>query len=101
VPVGMRLLLGGFPGMTGNLLWVRWCGESRDAEPCGQCGRLVAFELDDADAGDVADVGRAGLMVEEVDPSHRDSSSWSPHDYHFDQSQARWSRAPTAVSGYV
>lgn len=63
----MRLLLAGLPGMTGDPLLVHWRGESRAAEQCGQCGRLVALELD---AEGVADVGRVGLMVEVV---HRDS----------------------------
>jgi hypothetical protein len=39
---------------------VHWCGDSRAAEPCGQCRRLAT----------VADVGRAGLKVE---VAHRDS----------------------------
>ena len=60
----MRLPLAGLPGMTGDLLLVHWCGESRAAERCGQCGRLMALELHDA--GGVADVGRAGLMAEVV-----------------------------------
>jgi hypothetical protein len=69
VPVGIQLLLAGLPEMTENLLWVHWCGESRAAESCGQCERLVALELHDA--GGVADgVGRAKLMVE---VAHRDS----------------------------
>jgi hypothetical protein len=67
----MRLLLVGLPGMTGDLLWVvRWCGESRAAEPCGQCGRLVVLEVHDAGGVAHSDVGRAGLMVE---VAHRDS----------------------------
>ena len=68
VPVGMRLLPAGLPGMTGNLLCIHWQGESRAAEPRGQGGRLVGLELHDA--GGVADEGRAGLMVE---VAHRDS----------------------------
>jgi hypothetical protein len=48
-------------------MWVHWCGDSRAAEPCGQCRRLAALE---PHGGGVADVGRAGSKVE---VAHRDS----------------------------
>ncbi len=67
MPVGIRLLAG-LPGTTGDLSRVQWCGASKVAEPYGQCGHLVALEF--RDAGGVAQVGRAELMVE---VAHRDS----------------------------
>jgi hypothetical protein len=46
--------------MTGDRTQMHWRGDSRAAEPCGQCRHLVNPE---PHVG-VADVGRAGLKVE-------------------------------------